>query len=525
MLLTSPLLPSTLRRLQNLPQNPAIWEFVRHPAPTNLQFNGSDGRNQDLVLIGDATDHILRGFESIDQVSGDEAIVRALIKAMERPELPLKAGRPAKVVCPERKVQMYLRGVLQGLGITFDFSPHMTVVQDFLEELERATPPPARVPSKWEVHLGALIHTLWQTAPWEDLEETQIVKLDLNRFGVESLWACTLGHSALDPALLLFRSLDSLKELIKKWRELPNRPLEQFLDLDCLGIVFPDGFASGTDETPQGLIASIHPFEGFRDFVDDEESRILWVAASAYLEFMIQFSAGLADGKTPLEFTTQTLTLPGSTWGGEVTVTACTVPEITMELNVMRDETAPHLTTTFSSDCVNLAAKESNLLMGSVPRQFVDILESLEDRTIDVVSSNGGIPFVAIRTGAADAAQIAKGLEDFPGPFDMAIVDGLDHAQDHVANLLVAVEGLNPPLVLWQGPSGLPNPSSITAWNNEVNLTAGQCILLVTKGDPHKAQSSINPRDVIAWRLATFREAGFLGINSMHQGPTEIDLH
>lgn len=519
----SPLLPSTIRRLLQTPQGPAIWEFTRRPTPANMRMQGANGAGQDLILIGDATDHVLRAFESVDCEGGHETIVRALVKAMERPELPLKPMRPIRIVCPDRSLQMYLKGALQGLGITFTYSPHLTVVEDFFQELQGAPPLPNHLPESWEDSLHDMSTKLWDMQPWEEVPESVAVKISINRFGIDSLWACTLGTLAMDPGIVFFRSEAAVDALFASTTGIHARPLEQIHHLDCLAVVFPDGFHGPDSEKPPVLYASIHPYEGFRDFLDAEEAKILWCAAESYLHFLKTHRRKIMRGGIGKNLKSRSvLTTPTDNWGGEVTTAAVLEDELSLRLEKLSQEEADSQSDfdMQAFDCINLASRESNLLMGSLPFQFLSAVEEeghLIDEAEATFVAQKMIPFVAIRLPATEAGRMVEGLEEEASPIELALVDGRDSKDRHSMNLLVALTGSMVPRIIWQGPSHLPTPSSMVAWRKEIGSTDGQCLLLIARGNPSRAQTTIQPSEIEGFFLTAFRSAEELGVGPMRQ--------
>lgn len=519
----SPLLPSTLRRLQQIPQVPSIWEFIRRPAPASLKFQGASGSGQDLILIGDATEQILRAFESVDCEGGNETIVRALVKAMERPELPLKPVRPIRIVCADRALQMYLRGALQGLGLTFSYSPHLTVVEDFFQELQAAPSPPDHLPGVWEHTLQELATRFWDLQPWDDVAESTAVKVTINRFGVEALWACTIGTRSLDPGVVFFRSEAACHAMFSRATGLHVRPLDQIHHLDCLAIVFPDGFYGVQSQKPAALYASIHPFEGFRDFLDAEEAKLLWCAAESYLHFLKTHQHKLTNGRPKSRLKSRSiLTPPEDSWGGAVTTASVLEETLSEQLDLLSQEEAedPFDPAFQSFDCINLSSRESNLLMGSLPFQFLSTIECeghLIDEAENTFAEHKMIPFVAIRLPASESSRMAAGLAADNMSIELALVDGRDGKDRHSSNLLVALTGLSPPRIIWQGPSHLPTPDSIVAWKKEVSETEGQCLLLIARGNPTRAQTTIHPTEIDGFFLTAFRTSEELGIGPMRQ--------
>jgi ATP-dependent protease Clp ATPase subunit len=108
--------PSTQRRLHQLPQLPTVWEGDRRKMARLLdESEFEDNQSRELIVWVDGVECIVRSMEVVNETMGSEAIVRALIKAMEAPQAPSQPARPQKIIVRDRQLQFYLRGVLQDL--------------------------------------------------------------------------------------------------------------------------------------------------------------------------------------------------------------------------------------------------------------------------------------------------------------------------------------------------------------------------------------------------------------------------
>jgi hypothetical protein len=124
----SALNPTTCRRLKNLQQIPSVWEGDRRPL---LAFADTWSRRQRAVVnvfFGwMASEGVVRAMDVVSPEMGPEAVVRALLRAMEHPQSPARPARPSKIVVRDREIQFFLRGVLQELDITIDYVPRFAL--------------------------------------------------------------------------------------------------------------------------------------------------------------------------------------------------------------------------------------------------------------------------------------------------------------------------------------------------------------------------------------------------------------
>ena len=179
--MTTSLNRSTRRRLKQLNQIPCVWEGDRRrlSAPTPESDSEANG---ECILWVDGSQGIVRAMDVVASETGPEAIVRTLLRAMEHPHSPAKPARPQKIVVRDREIQFYLRGVLQELEITIDYVPDLPLIDElfrgFQEVIDTHTPD---LPPQYAEPLRQKAFEIWQAAPWEFLEEHQILSIELNR--------------------------------------------------------------------------------------------------------------------------------------------------------------------------------------------------------------------------------------------------------------------------------------------------------------------------------------------------------
>ena len=159
---------STSRRLQKLTQIPSVWEGDRRPLSSpHTPFTDPEAKG-DCILWVDGSEGIVRAMDMVDPALGPEAIVRTLMRAIEHPQSPAKPGRPQKIVVRDREIQFYLRGVLQDLDITIDYSPELPIIDElfrsFAEVIDSKTPD---LPPKYAKILRDKALEVWQTSPLE----------------------------------------------------------------------------------------------------------------------------------------------------------------------------------------------------------------------------------------------------------------------------------------------------------------------------------------------------------------------
>ncbi|MGB3532495.1 MAG: hypothetical protein WBA13_03150 [Microcoleaceae cyanobacterium] len=309
--------PSTLRRLQSLPQMPSVWEGDRRllsedsTPEIDPEFETSD----ECIIWVDGSEGIVRAMDMVSTDVGIEAVVRTLLRAMEHPQSPTLSARPQKIVVRDREIQFFLRGALQELGIVIEYVPHLPLIDEIfrgLQEVAESRPP--QLPPGYTSCLAQKAYAIWKDAPWKSLAEHQIIAVELNCFDVETLYISTLGKLGMDYGVLMYRSMESLKQF--RQRIVSHDPTdnleEAFLTQDCLFVTF-DRIDQGFDDEDeedlnlealpsseiQPSFGNLHPLEGLRSVLYEEEAGAVFLALEAFHRFLRSSHAQLQDDEFP----------------------------------------------------------------------------------------------------------------------------------------------------------------------------------------------------------------------------------
>ena len=94
----------TCRRLQNLQQIPSVWEGDRRPLTGEAAASvGAELKGEgECILWVDGSQAVVRAMDIVSPETGTEAVVRALLQAMEHPHSPAAPARPQKIVVRDR---------------------------------------------------------------------------------------------------------------------------------------------------------------------------------------------------------------------------------------------------------------------------------------------------------------------------------------------------------------------------------------------------------------------------------------
>ena len=302
--------PFTCRRLSQLPRLTSVWECDRRPLPVVARVVGDDGEplEGDCILWVDSLQGVVRGMNVVPAETGHEAIVRTLLQAIETPQGQVEPARPRKVVVCDREIQFFLRGALQSLDIPVEHSPDLPVINEIFEKLQSAAPSQVGIPTDYEEILLAKAAALWQDEPWTAFSEQEILAIELNRWEIKTLYLSILGIAGVEFGLLFYRDLDSLRQFRRKLLGSNDQreAMEQaFLEQNCLFINFNlvEGvvpiFSTTAGSLPPAAVeydfGSVHPLEGLRSHLAEEEAASLIVALEALHRFLMKHNIHAKD--------------------------------------------------------------------------------------------------------------------------------------------------------------------------------------------------------------------------------------
>ncbi|MEM8542608.1 MAG: hypothetical protein AAGF66_01275 [Cyanobacteria bacterium P01_H01_bin.119] len=298
----------TIRRLNHLPKHPSVWEGDRRQIGADLlqKFDTEDETGEtkgDCILWVDGTQGVVRGINIVPDEAGHEAVVRTLLQAMESPQGAAEAGRPQKLVVRDREIHFFLRGALQEVDIEIEYVPVLPLIDEIFNGLmQQVGQTQPKLPGAYADRLMEKASQLWQDAPWNVLNEQEILAVEVNRWDVATLYVSVLGMAGVEYGVLLYRSLESLRQfrqrVLASADQSPKQLQQAFLEQDCLFLNFelieepPD--LELTELTPfshiqptaiQPEFGSLHPLEGLRVALADEEAATFIVALEAMHRF------------------------------------------------------------------------------------------------------------------------------------------------------------------------------------------------------------------------------------------------
>ncbi|MEH1898941.1 MAG: hypothetical protein V7K94_27280 [Nostoc sp.] len=515
---------STSRRLKKLTQIPSVWEGDRRPLSSPNQHSDSEEKGECILWV-DYSQGVVRGMDVVASDIGPEAIVRTLMRAMEHPHSPARPARPQRIVVKDREIQFYLRGVLQDLDIAIDYAPELPLIDElfrgFTDILDSQTPD---LPPQYAQILQEKAFAIWQAAPWEFLEEQQILSIEINKWDVGTLYASVMGMLGMEYGILFYRSEESLKQFrtaVLQDEDSTEHLEEAFLKQDCLFLTFESAEEDeDEDEDEESDLAdlplseidptfgNIHPLEGLRSVLYDEEALVILVAIESLIRFIRDRRRDLQEDIFPTLSRRYRISLPQSEEEStkSVAVTVSTMPQLAAELEEMAgfgdDEEIDNLDfANFQSLQDDLIPEDSFLSLGVVSWEMLDRLRKgvTYHKAGEIKEVGDGLPVILIQTSRPKAKTVIERIEAAGGLKAICFNPGADPFDGDRYDLGL-LQTQNDELFLF-GEFLDDDPIHVEArkkWNQRCKNTKGYCGLIIAKGLTGASRGNPQLRDMMA---------------------------
>ncbi|WP_295615227.1 hypothetical protein [Chamaesiphon sp. GL140_3_metabinner_50] len=554
--------PSTQRRLQQLPQLSSVWEGDRRYVAELVQELELDRdaaldriqQRRELIVWVDGIDCVVRSMEVVNATMGNEAIVRALIKAMESPQAPSQPARPQKIVVRDRQLQFYLRGVLQDLEIVVEYVPELPIVDELFQrftDLAGARAP--KLPRRYLESLKATAREIWTLAPWSMLADYEAISIELNKWDIEKFYVSVMGMLGMEYGVLLYRSLESLHRFraMALNRDESSQMESAFLSQDCIFVTFDAaveistkgsdlphdvGTLSATEIEPN--FGNIHPMEGMRPFLYEEEAIATNVALMALKQFIADFRQQLDADELPSLSATIEVTIPDLSAPEPIlrvsgtappsrseTAIVETLPELSQELLKMHlalgnDDEFDPLELQIRED---LIPNDSFISLGMMPWDRVEIIRQsvVYHQSSEVQPLGEGLPIILIQTTRPKAREIIERIQQAGGLQGICFNPGEDPIAGDRFDLGI-LQLADDEMQLF---GEFDNDSAVhmearKKWHQRSNKTQGYCGLIVAQGLTGKARGNPGIRETIA-----FLETKSLADDDLGLGTLQLMRH
>lgn len=542
---------STCRRLQKLPQIPSVWEGDRRTMSAGLPVIDEEGNELEVpseaqgecIIWVDGSEGMVRSMDMVAPEIGPEAVVRTLLRAIEHPHGPAKPALPQKIVVRDREIQFYLRGVLQDLDIAIDYVPNLPLIDQLFREFqsEMVTRPP-QLPPQYAQGLLSKARNIWQVSPWDILAEYQILAIELNHWDVSTLYVSVMGMLGEEYGILLYRTLGSLKQF--RGAVLTHDSIEKleeaFLKQDCMFLTFEldeDSQLDSEDESSVDLgslpfseiepnFGNLHPLEGLRSIIYEEEALVMFVALEALYRFIKSSRKKITVEQFPALHNRYNITLPpvspsrvsiaetplpdGEQTAEKVQVKVSTLPDVAAELFEM--------VSSAMDDDDDDDAQEWDVEM---PILRDDLIPDNTLSSIGVVSWEGiaqlrktayfyqaapkqiptvgdGLPVVIVQTSKQKAKALIQNLQTAEGLEGIGFNRGEDPYNENSFDLGIFQTGDGKLYLFNEFEFSSGHTAARQKWDDRCRKTKGYCGLIVAMGMKGASKGNPQLKDMLA---------------------------
>ena len=538
---------STSRRLKKLPQIPSVWEGDRRPLSNTEPPQSSEAQGECILWV-DGSQGVVRGMDMVAEDTGPEAIVRTLMRAMENPHSPARPARPQRIVVRDRQIQFYLRGVLQDLDIAIDYVSELPLIDElfrgFADIIDSQIPD---LPPQYAQLLHEKAYAIWQAAPWDFLEEQQILSIEINKWDIGTLYASVMGMLGMEYGILLYRSEESLKRFrasVLQDEESTQNLEEAFLKQDCLFLTFERADEDEDDDDEFDDLAdlplseidptfgNIHPLEGLRSVLYEEEALIVYVALESLFRFVRDNHRQLNGPDFPSLTRRYRIALPESEDTKSLNVNVTTMPDLAAQLEEMAgfdgdddDEGLPG-DVAFRSLRDDLIPEDSFLSLGVVSWEMLDYLRKgvTYQKAGEIEPVGDGLPVILVQTSRPKAKTTIESIQEAGGLSAICFNPGADPFGGDRYDLGL-LQTQNNELFLF-GEFDDDDPVHVDArkkWNQRCKNTKGYCGLIIAKGLTGASRGNPQLRDMMALFEARSLAPKDLGIGTLQLMP-ELQL-
>ncbi|MGB3237604.1 MAG: hypothetical protein WBB29_04860 [Geitlerinemataceae cyanobacterium] len=542
--------PTTLRRLQKLPQIPCVWEGDRRSVEMDTEPLESeiDDEGAECILWVDGSEGIVRGMDMAPVSRGLDAVVRTLLRAMEHPHNPAQPARPQKIVVRDREILFFLRGVLQDLDIALEYVPELPLIDEIFRGLQErfSGQRPPQLPPQYDRLLQQQAFQLWQDAPWTLLSDHQILCIDLNRWGIGQFYVSILGMLGLDYGILLYRSLESLKQF--RTSVLAHSSMEHledaFLSQDCLFVTYEslDEMDDDDDDDDrfdlmqlpwseiEPTFGNLHPFEGLRPFLYDEEAIAVWVALEALHRFFRSHRSKFSEDDFPAINSKYKISLPSEIPADpkSISIPVSTLPDLAEEFLQMADnadaeeddDDDDELSTPLLRE--DLVPADVFLRLDIIPWDAVESLRHCVEyyQCAQIPAAERGLPAIVIQTTRPKAKTMIAQLQTEGGLKAIGFNPGENPFSGESYDLGI-FQTQNDELHLFGefSHTDAAHCSNLQSWYDLTQKLQGYCCLIVAMGATGATRGNPQPKDMLALFEARSISSEELGIGPLQMLP------
>ena len=512
-------LPRTTKsRLKKIPQVPTVWEGDRRSlanVSANLESE-LDGKGECIIWV-DGSEGCVRAMDIVAPDTGLEAVVRTLLRAIESPHHPAQPARPQKIIVRDREIQFFLRGALQNLDIAIEYVADLPLIDQLFRGFEAmGDSRPPSLPESYDESLYETAEELWEDEPWEYLADHDILALNIEGWDSNPVYVCVMGMMASEYGVLFYRSLDSLKQF--RSVALSEKSVEQleqaFLAQDCwfLNFEFLDDEEEdiGLPAEEMGEITpffgSLHPYEGMRPFLDEEEAKIIYVALQGMLHFCRQHQEQLMEDEIAAISDRYDIALPLEDNSNKtISIQVSTLPDLTKELlslggmRNLEEGFEEEISIPIEEDLIPDGAI---VTLGSIPK---DLLETIKIQKKTYYQGQNyswqgkELPVIIIQTSRPKAKTIIETIQHSEGLKAICFNPGNDPYTGETYDLGMLQTGDGTLHIFAEYLHDIPQHlQAVERWYKRCQKTKGCCGLIIAMGITGTSRGNPQPKDMLA---------------------------
>lgn len=502
--------PTTRNRLQNIPLANVVWEGDRRPLGNMAShLNEVEDTDGECIIWIDGSEGAVRAMDVVPEDMGIEAVARTLLRAIEFPHHPGQPNRPQKIVVRNREIQFFLRGVLQDLDINIEYSPQLPLIDRLFEGFTAIDEARPSIPNVYEEAIRDVAKRIWANAPWELLADSDILRVELKGCEIEQVYICTMGMMSAEYGVLLYRSLDSLKQFraIALGEQKSVAELEKaFLAQDCWFLNYEqlqeDDLLDAAENEP--FFGSLHPFEGIRHSLDEAEAKIVYAALESMFRFYNRYRSALTQ--EPIEAISQSyrITLP-KTKANKKTISTkiSTLPELAQELlNIGMDDSSDSLVEEIDIPIQEDLVPDGSLVsLASISKELTEQLKH-QPKTYcqsTKVMSTVELPTIFIQTTRPKAQRLIARIRNAGGLKAICFNPGHDPFSGETYDLGLLQTGDSELFIFAEYSKKIVQQvKALERWHQRCQKTQGYCGLVIAMGATGVNRGSPEAKDMLA---------------------------
>ena len=498
--------PTTKTRLQKIPLANVVWEGDCRPLGSmaaHLDRVKNTNTEDQCIIWVDGSEGVVRAMDVVANDTGMEAVVRTLLRAIEAPHHPTQPARPQKIVVRNRELQFFLRGVLQDLEISVEYEPQLPLIDRLFEGFAVLEQDQPNIPIVYESAIGEVATQIWEHAPWEFLSDSDILRVELKNCEIDRVYICAMGMMSAEYGILLYRSLDSLKQFrsIALGAGKSAAELEKaFLAQDCWFLNYEETeIKTDTEEDcleMDAFFGSLHPFEGMRHSLDEAETKIVYATLESISRFCDRQRTAIAQKPIAAVTKSYRISLLGETINTEVS----TLPELSAELLSMG------MGARFSSSS-EVSIKEdlipdgSLIKLASLPGKIAEQLQHQSKTYCQSasVTISQKLPTIFIQTTRPKANHLISRIKETGGLKAVCFNPGHDPLNGEVYDLGMLQTEDDELHIFAEYSHNMPQQvKALKEWQQSCKKTQGYCGVVVAMGATGTNRGNPRAKDMLA---------------------------